>query len=407
MAVGFNSDLNFDRGRLVQMTKWEQKDWIKIVLLLWILLVGIAKDAAFAQKERIDQPGSVVSRIVVDVQGTKGDVSRWVDLVKKLIFIAEGEPFSTKQLQDSIEALKSSNIFKTIHVSESDQGEEQFSLRFQVTPYARVKDIKINGAFPLLEREILNAMQLRPGDAYNPETLSEKEVAIFKLFKNEGYIVPVVHLDATEDPMDGNVVVYVNIDKGDFFHTRGFEIKGNRAFSKTRLKLRIKTYASFLIPDFLRRFKKKQFDTDINNLIRFYRKRGYPDVVVNAEVNKDAKTQNVSISLDIDEGPRYDIEFEGNTEFWNFTLKKDLILFKDGNKRDLGLKKSIRKIKSRYFKAGYKDCRIKMKSERKQEAGQPVRKISLLIEEGPQYVVTSLSFKGNYAFEKKKSKNRP
>jgi outer membrane protein insertion porin family len=406
MAVGFSSDLNFDRGRLIQMAKWERKGWIKIVLLLWILLVGIAKDAAFAQKERIDQAGSVVSRIIVDVQGIKGDVSRWVDLVKKLIFIEEGEPFSTKQFQDSLEALKSSNIFKTIHVSESDQGEEQFSLCFQVTPYARVKDIKINGAFPLLEREILNAMQLRPGDAYNPKTLSDKEAAIFKLFKNEGYIAPVVHLEATEDPMDGNVEVYVNIDKGDFFRTRDFEIKGNRAFSKTRLKWRFKTYASFLIPDFLRRFKKKQFNTDINNLIRFYRKKGYPDVVVNAAVNKDAKTQNVSISLYIDEGPKYDIEFEGNKEFWNFTLKKDLILFKEGNKRDLGLKKSIRKIKNRYLKAGYKDCRIEMKSERKQEAGQLVRKISLLIEEGPQYVVTSLSFKGNDAFDSKKIKKQ-
>ncbi len=388
------------------MTQLGLKYRIKIAVLLGILLVAIAKDVAFAQKKKIDQPGPVVSRVIVDVQGIKRDVSRWVELVKKLIFIEEGKPFSTKRFQDSLEALKSSNIFKTIHVSESDPGEKQFSLRFQVTPYPRVKDIKISGAFPLLEREILNAMQLRPGDAYNPEKFNAKEAAIIQLFKNEGYIAPIVNLDATEDPVDGNVVVYVHIDKGDFFHIRRLEIIGNRAFSQARLKLRIKTHKSFLIPDFLRRFKKKQFDADIKNLIRFYRKKGYPDVVVNAVINKDTRTQNVSISLNIDEGPRYDIEFEGNTAFWDFTLKKDLILFKEGNKGDFGLRKSIRKIKKRYLKTGYKDCRIEMKSERKQEAGRSIRKIRLRIDEGLQYVVNSVNFKGNHAVDSKKIKKQ-
>jgi outer membrane protein insertion porin family len=156
----------------------------------------------------------------------------------------------------------------------------------------------------------------------------------------------------------------------------------------------------------MRRFKKKQFDKDIKNLIQFYRKKGYPDVVVSSVVNKDAKTQNVSISLNIDEGPRYDIEFEGNKAFWNFTLKKDLILFKEGNKRDFGLKKSIRKIKKRYLNAGYQECRVEMISEKKQDAGQPVRNIRLIIDEGPQYVANSVNFKGNYAFDSKKIKKQ-
>jgi outer membrane protein insertion porin family len=302
--------------------------------------------------------------------------------------------------------LKSSNIFKAIHVSESDQGEERLILRFQVTPYPRVKDIKISGGFPLLEREILDAMQLRPGDIYDPEKFSDKEAALIRLFKKEGYIAPVVDLKAPEDSADGNFVVYVHIDNGNFFHIRRFEIKGNRAFSNTRLKLRIKTFKSWMIPDFLRRFKEKEFDKDIQTLIRFYREKGYPDVVVNSVVKKDAKTQNVALLIRIDEGSRYDIEFQGNKAFWDFTLKKDLILFKDGNRKDLGLRKSIRKIKKRYLDSGYMDCRIEMKSEKKQEAGRPVRKVRLLIEEGLQYVVNSFNFKGNFAFDSKKIKKQ-
>ena len=365
-----------------------------------------AKDPAYAQSAGKDEPGPVVSRIVIDVQGMKGDVSPWVDLAKNLIFIREGEPFSTKRFQDSLDALKSSNMFKAIHVSESDRGEKQFTLGFQVTPYPRIKDIKISGGFPLLEREILNAMQLYPGDVYHRETFSGKEAVIAEVFKNEGYIAPFVNLDAAEDPADGNFVVYVTIDKGDFFHIRRFEITGNRSFSTPRLNLRIKTCKSWLTPDFMRRFKKKVFNKDVQNLIGFYRRKGYPEIVMNSDVNKDAKTQNASIFVNIDEGPRYDIEFQGNKEFWDVTLKKDLTLFKEGNKKDFGLRKSIRNIKKRYRNAGYKDCRIEMKSERKQEGGMPVRCIRLLIHEGPQYVVNSVNLTGNYAFDSKKIKKQ-
>jgi outer membrane protein insertion porin family len=126
-------------------------------------MVCLPRGAAYAQKERNDEPGPIVSRIIIDVQGIKGDASPWVNRVKRLIFIREGEPFCTKRFQDSLEALKSSNMFKAIHVSESDRREDRITLGFQVTPYPRVKDIKISGAFPLLEREILNAMQLYPG----------------------------------------------------------------------------------------------------------------------------------------------------------------------------------------------------------------------------------------------------
>jgi outer membrane protein insertion porin family len=383
------------------MAKPKQKFRMIIAVWLWILMMCISRNTAYSQKEKADRPDPMVSKVIVDVQGINGDVGRWVDLVKSLIFIQEGEAFSTRQFQDSIEALKSSKIFKAIHAFEQSAKEDQLELHFQVTPYPRVKDIKISGAFPLLEQEILNAMQLRTGDAYDPEAFPAKEDALIQLFKNEGYIAPIVNLGGKEDLSDGNVIIFVNIDKGDFFHIRRFEIKGNRAFSKTRIKLRAKTYKSWLIPDFMRRFKKKEFDKDIKNLIQFYRGKGYPDVIVNAAVDKDANTQNVSIFLNIDEGPKYNIEFEGNKAIWDFWLRKDLILFKEGNKSDFGLKKSIRLIKKRYLKAGYANCRIEVKSERKEEEGQPVRNIRLTIDEGKQYIVNSINLKGNRTFDSK------
>ena len=68
---------------------------------------------------------------------------------------------------------------------------------------------------------------------------------------------------------------------------------------------------------------------------------------------KDTERNTVSASVEIREGPYYDIEFEGNEAFWDLTLRKDLVLFQDGNPRGLGLRKSIRKMKERYREKGY------------------------------------------------------
>ena len=303
------------------MTKYNGKNWIKKIVVLWMIMAGFAQAPAYAQSKTIEAPGSpMVSRIMIHVRGIKGDPGPWVDRVKALMFIREKEPFSPKRLRDSLDALTSSNLFKAIHVFESDQTEDQLTLNFQVTPSPRIKEIKISGAFPLLKREVLNAMQLVPGNVYQPETFFAKQAVITEIFKNQGYIAPNVELKALEDPSDGTVVGVVTIHKSGFFHIRDVNITGNRAFSGLRLKLGIKSYKSPLTPDFMRRFKTKTLNQDIKNLIRFYRKKGYPEVAVTSVVNKDAETQNVSIFLTISEGPRYTIDFQGNKEFWDFTL---------------------------------------------------------------------------------------
>ena len=76
------------------MTQRRRKDWIKIAAWMWILLACFAGNAPSFQKERTNEPGPMVSKIIVDVQGIRGDVSPWADLAKNLIFIEEGELFS-------------------------------------------------------------------------------------------------------------------------------------------------------------------------------------------------------------------------------------------------------------------------------------------------------------------------
>lgn len=380
------------------MVKRVREGWPAMILMFWLVMAQSVGVKAESQKIK-ENNELTISHMVIDVRGIKGDGNRWRNRVEKLIFLEPDEPFSEKKLQDSLQALKSSDLFKTIHVSENVNEQGRLTLYFNVTPYPRIKDIKIYGAFPLLEREILNAMQLRSGDAHRPERLSDRADAIVRLYKKEGFIDPKVHLTAQEDLSDGDFVISVHIDKGDFFQVRRIDLSGNRAFSKLRLKSRIRTWKLLPLPASLKRFKEKEFAKDIRKLVQFYRQKEYPDVVVDSVVKKDLDTHTVSIYITIDEGLRYHIEFEGNTVFYGWTLKKDLVLFKEGNQRDIGLRKSIRKIKVRYLDAGYRDCRIKMTSDVKQGKENRVRQIRMIIDEGQQYIVNSVNIAGNVAID--------
>ncbi len=67
------------------MTQRTQINRIKITAWMWILVVCFAGNAASFQKQRTDEPGPMVSKIVIDVQGIKGDVTPWADLAKNLM----------------------------------------------------------------------------------------------------------------------------------------------------------------------------------------------------------------------------------------------------------------------------------------------------------------------------------
>ena len=120
-------------------------------------------------------------------------------------------------------------------------------------------------------------------------------------------------------------------------------------------------------------------------------------------MEKDPQTGKVDVTVVVKEGPRYEIRFIGNSEFWDRTLRNRLALFKEGNVRGSGIRKSIRNIRELYRSNGYPDARVTVEEQDEGE-GQDARKIvTLIIEEGPQMVVGSVRFTGNTALTRIRS----
>lgn len=338
-----------------------------------------------------------ISRIEIVIQDAPGDNEYWQKLARSLITVKEGDSFSPESVERSIELLQKSEQFETIHIDSRDTA-DTLHLIFNLTPFRRIKNIVIENAFPIFEKEVLNAMTIYTGDAYVESELPKQSELIRKVFIEEGFYEPIVDIAGKRDPEDGNYTIFIDVNKGPFLEFDKITIRGNHAFSDTRLKLKMKTSTALLMPGTSGRFVEKNFKKDIDSLKTFYWGKHFPDAVVEYAVDKNKKTNTASAVITIQEGPKYDIDFSGNEEFWGFTLKKDLVLFREGNPNDSGLRKSVENIVQRYKTKGYSDVSVKPVEETTTENGKTIREITFMIDEGPQTIVDTIAISGNSGF---------
>lgn len=366
---------------------------LAIQIVLAVIRPGAAEDA-FPMASPVKDP--VVGRIEVEILAPPGnDADRWEKIARNLIFLEEGHPFSDVRFSQSVSALNRSRLFASIEIPDPDWSDIPITMVFRLRPFSRIKDISIAGGFPLLEREILNQMTIYTGDAYIPEKIDEQAGYLEEFFRTEGYIDPKVSLTAERDPKDAHYSVHVEIEKGPYYEITRVRTRGNEYFSGMRLLFRLNTWQSSMMIGGATRLIEKKFDQDENTIRQFYWKRGFCEAAVETRIKRTEDRKNARITFHIEEGPRYDVEITGNDAFRGRKIKRELVIYEDGNINDFGLRRSIRNIETLYREAGYQDVRVYTEEETHQENGYPERKIELIIREGLRYIVDRISVRGN------------
>jgi len=343
----------------------------------------------------------VISSITVKIQNHAGDENRWIEMAGDLIFFREGEPFSEDGLRKSLDALKLCKQFQKIDVDTREDG-DRVVLLFSLTPFAFIKEIKIHGEHPVFEQQVLNQISIYTGEMFQPEALPGQVERLKQLFIREGYIAPKIEVTAQKDETDNNIVVFIRIDKGPYYAVKTLDISGNENVSLTRLRWKMRVWRRSLLPGSPGRFKAENLKKDIKKLLKFYWRKGYADCVIESRVEKDPEKGDVSVAINIKEGPWYKVEFIGHERFWGFTLKKDLVFYKIGNKSNFGVRKSVKNIKARYKNAGYLETRIRVEENIETDPHPSFRMLRLVIKEGPCSIVDAIRVEGNRSFDRKK-----
>ncbi|MCX5882738.1 MAG: hypothetical protein NTU74_13330, partial [Deltaproteobacteria bacterium] len=269
----------------------------------------------------------------------------------------------------------------------------------------RIKDIQVHGAFPLFERDIVSAMTLYIGTALDHEVLSEQKSRLESYLKVQGFADPSVTVQAFPEASGAHYVVQVNMDKGQYQHLQNIRFTGagalatNHAFSPLRLRLRMTTWKKALLPGVSGRLIPSDIQKDIQNLTAFYRSQGYLDVGVDYKLAPlPEKPYQADLDIFVSEGAHYRFEWEGNVAFSAAKLKNDLVFWEDGKINDIGIKRSIRKIKTRYQKAGYLEPQVFIREKHSPSEETALEKVfGITITEGPRTRIGRIRIAGNNA----------
>jgi len=366
--------------------------------LIILAVIGAYGGLATAEPPLPPSDSAIVA-IVVEIQSAlAGSENLYRNIARDLILLSENRPFSSEKLQQSLDALKQCGRFKKIH-TDSREDETGVTLLFQLTPFQQIKDIRITGASPLFNADVLKVLTIHFGQPFSHKKLNKQPHLIRKLYRREGFINPRVEVSAITDRTDGQAIVHIKITSGKYYKIKRFEIYGDHPFSEMLLKMRLKTYIAFLLPWEAGRFIKKHVKTDIKNITEYCRGKGFADVKVTCKVGKIPELTQASLFYKIEAGPRYDVVFDGNTAFWDYTLKKDWVLPEKGNRHGRGVAQSLKKIGQRYKKAGFADINVTVEEKDQTVKEKTVRQLNLHIDEGPQTVVNEIHITGNHLID--------
>ena len=370
-----------------------------LLLLLGLLTILLSFQSVWADVVRSDTDAGpfIVEGINIQIVGKSNQKSFYTQMAQQLIRLKPGDTLTSKAIQTSTEALSLSNRFEKIHVDteSTSRGEK---VVFTLTPFRFIRDIVINGSYPLFEKDIINRMTIYPGDVFQAGDLDQQAELIAALYRQEGYVAPKVTLEAEEHENSDHLTIHVEIKKGSPYLPGKLTLTGNEAFGVTWLKPKMRTWRMGLLLGAVR-FTEERLKKDIEMLKEFYRRHGYAEVDISYELDTKSRFPKVDVTLKISEGPHYQVAFKGNDYFWDRTLKSEMVIFSQGNRRGLGLRKSLQNIKNRYLQAGFMDVKVVARTDHKDTDAENEKKIRIVITEGVQTNVAFLFINGNTAVQ--------
>jgi len=332
------------------------------------------------------------------------------------IRLREGKPFNKKVTDDDIKSLMGTHFFSTVRVTfEPDR--EGWTVNYILRGLPTVTEILFdgNGGRKFRSKKLMRKIRSRVGDTFNGMTLASDRRAILKEYHKAGYQQATVEvLDDTDIDL-GQVAVTFKIEAGprvkidDIIFENAIEGENQEmAFSQRQLRKVLKTrrhwWMSWLTGS--GKLEEEQWDTDLEELRKFYHSHGYIDFNIKEELREvNEKGDKMVIRLKLVQGFQYTvgkITFEGNTVYSD----EELLNGKRTFERRVGMwlredtiftpelyEQDARAIKELYEMKGYLDAQVKPEYEPNTSTGQ----IDLLytITENESVDVERIEIRGN------------
>ncbi len=315
------------------------------------------------------------------------------ETVRAIIRIKEGDNFDPEKVENAIYDLRKWGIYKNVEVLvEHEAGD--VSLVFQLQDAFLIKTVDMSGNYPILEKDVKKAIFMTPGDVYQPERIPEQVARLIAFYEKEGYRQTSVTIEEKKDLSHRMITLKVKIKKGKDYRVGDITVKGNHIFLDSRIKNKITRIFGF---------SPKILKKDVESIEKLYHTNHHPRVRVKATVQFDEEKRKANITLEIREGKKVVVVFEGNEHQLSNHLRKIVGVTDTGDYDEFELDHSKSQLIEHYHSLGYEGTEV---AAEKKELNPQTVQVLFKIQEGTKRVIKSIDFEGNKAFSDKKLKTQ-
>ncbi|MBD9386867.1 outer membrane protein assembly factor BamA [Agrobacterium sp. AGB01] len=332
---------------------------------------------------------AVINR--VDVRGAE---RAGADAVRSNITIQPGKNFSNADIDESVKRLYATGYFSGVSMSVSGS-----TLVVTVSENQLVNQVVFNGNRKIKDDKLSGVVQTQPLGPYDPSLVTADIERIKQAYSAIGRS-DVEVTTQTVTVGEGRVNLAFVINEGERTKIARIDFVGNKAYSDGRLAAVLSTKKSNMLSFLTRKdvYSEDKLRTDEETLRQFYYDRGYADFrVVSSEAVLDEQSNEYTITVTVEEGPRYDfgpVAVESTVDGVDSGELQGLLESREGNHYSAtNVQKSMESISKRVAAAGYPFARVTPRGDR--NFGTNTIGVTYIVDQGERAYVERIEIRGN------------
>jgi outer membrane protein insertion porin family len=295
-----------------------------------------------------------------------------------------GRPLSRWAVRESLDRLWALGLFDAISVDERAEG-DGVRLIYQLRRRPWLASLSWTGDLGLDRADIAAATRLAPdGDADDAAIAGARE-RVLALLRREGFLGAQVEPVIVENRATNGRQVTLAITAGRPARLRRVSVAGAVRVPEGEI---IKAFGL----EAGDRYREREVKDGAEAATRFLREQGFLDAQVTAVTSpRDPTTNRLSVELRVVEGPKYQVEFVGNTALSDRELSRRADLATQGPIDAFVLDTAARAIESAYRERGYALARATAAMDDR----DGVRHVRFEVHEGPRVIVAGVEITGS------------
>ena len=340
-----------------------------------------------------DFEGKNITEVTIRYRGAKTvDEAR----LRNLMSSKSGTPYRAESLDNDIKSLYESGLVDDVRFLAEPVG-ASVKLIAEVTTRDELVGVGFVGNSIFTDQKLAKESKMKAGGALSDEKILEARRNLEKYYQGYGYPDVTITHRTQATGMDGKSDLIFVIDEGSKNEVRKIRFEGVNAFTdpelRKEMKVKEKGWFSWLTKS--GRFDSNELDGDLNNILDYYRSKGYLRVSSPGFRRDPVGDGRVDLVLPISEGEKYTVAgvgFGRMTVFKPEELYPSLTLVGNAAYSSKKMRTDITTIRSFYGSRGYADALV---TPDIRDAGPNRVSITYRITEGSRFRVGRVNIAGN------------